>query len=87
MAAGDLDGLPPMPRGTSETRQLAGTFNSLVQQVKTLLTRQQQETRRVQLLAAISQAKEDTALEAPLNQYLEDVRAQLEVDRMGGVTA
>jgi len=81
MAAGDLD-VTADAAGTSETRQLAGTFNSLVQQGKTLLTRQQQETRRVQLLAAISQAKEDTALEAPLNQYLEDVRAQLEVDRM-----
>lgn len=81
MAGGDLN-VTATATGTAETRQLAGTFNNLVQQVKALLKRQQEETERVQLLAAIAQSKDNSEMEVPLNKHLDDIRLKLTADRM-----
>ena len=81
MASGDLN-VTAAAAGTLETRQLAGTFNNLVTQVKALLKRQQDETERVQLLAAIAQSKDDDDMQVPLNKYLDEIRLKLSVDRV-----
>jgi methyl-accepting chemotaxis protein len=81
VASGNLD-IDAPSLGTVETQNLAGSFNNLVRQVKGLLDRQQRETRRVQLLAAISQVKEQPEMLVPLNTYLEAIRDDLAVDRV-----
>lgn len=81
MASGDLN-VTAAEAGTLETRQLAATFNNLVKQVKHLLQQQQNETERVQLLAAIAQSKDDQAMQVPLNQYLDQIRTALSADRV-----
>ncbi|MBE9136394.1 GAF domain-containing protein [Nodosilinea sp. LEGE 07088] len=81
MASGDLN-VTAEATGTVETRQLAGTFNNLVQQVKALLKRQQDETERVQLLAAIAQSKDDDDMQVPLNKHLDEIRLKLSADRV-----
>lgn len=81
MANGDLN-VTATATGTTETRLLAGTFNNLVQRVKALLMRQQAETERVQLLAAIAQAKNDREMQVPLNKRLGEIRLKLAADRV-----
>jgi twitching motility protein PilJ len=81
MAQGDLNVIA-IEAGTLETQQLASTFNNLVKQVKNLLGLQQDETERVQSLAAIAQAKNDNDIQIPLNEFLGKVRLKLAADRV-----
>jgi len=81
MADGDLN-VVAIEAGTLETQQLASTFNNLVKQVKNLLGLQQDETERVQFLAAIAQSKNDSDIQVPLNKFLGKVRLKLSADRV-----
>jgi methyl-accepting chemotaxis protein PixJ len=81
VADGDLN-VTVAEVGTLETRQLAGTFNNLVKQVKNLLSLQQNETDRAESLASIARAKSDSDMLAPLNKYLDEVRTKLAADRV-----
>ncbi len=81
VADGDLN-ITVAEVGTLETRQLAGTFNNLVKQVKNLLSLQQNETDRAESLASIARAKSDSDMLAPLNKYLDEVRIKLAADRV-----
>ncbi|MEM8603426.1 MAG: methyl-accepting chemotaxis protein [Cyanobacteria bacterium P01_H01_bin.121] len=81
VAAGNLDVEAPA-LGTTETVNLATSFNNLVGRVKELLSRQQSETARAQSLAAIAQANSDSEMETPLNEHLAELRQKLQTDRV-----
>lgn len=82
ITAGNLERRARTDNGTVETQTLARNFNNLVERVRELLARQQQETEKARLLAAIAQSGTDEEIVAPLNRYLADVRGQLDSDRL-----
>ncbi|HEY9749120.1 MAG TPA: methyl-accepting chemotaxis protein, partial [Allocoleopsis sp.] len=82
VAGGDLD-VYAQPQGTSETFALAENFNNLVVRVKSLLQKQEAETRRVQLLADITaQIRQSLNLDAILQTTVEAVQKGLETNRV-----
>jgi len=71
MAEGDLE-VEASESGTRETRQLAATFNNLVQQVKSLLDRQKKETE--------DQQQRRQALESQLFNMMERIEGAVDGD-------
>ena len=83
VAAGDFN-VAVTPSGTQETRTLTESFNRLVVQVKDLLHRQENQTQKAQLFAAITGATATSLadLRPILDQALPEARTLLEADRI-----
>lgn len=83
VASGDFN-VAVTPQGTKETRALTLSFNRLVVQVKDLLVKQEAETQKAQLFAAITGASATSMadLKLILDEILPEARRLLQADRV-----
>jgi methyl-accepting chemotaxis protein PixJ len=69
-------------RGQDEMAQLGDNINSMAGQLQEFVQLQEQQSLRSQLLAEISRSTDTLALDEPLSRYLEEIRQELQSDRL-----
>ncbi len=69
-------------QGQDELAQLGDNINSMAGQLQTFLALQETQARRSQILAEVSRSRDITELEEPLSRYVDEIRQELNSDRI-----